>query len=679
MRASLTWLNDHLDPPLTLEEAGAVLTAVGFPIDGEGTAENGEAWLEVETTSNRGDCLCHRSLALEIAAATGRRVKALVTPSPAGPGEPVPVVNHAAERCPLYTARVIEGVTVGPSPEWLARRLVAIGQIPRNNLVDATNYILWELGQPTHVFDLALLRGPRIEVRVAHPGERFLPLGEGAAAIELCAEDLVIADAERAVALAGIKGGAESAVTAATTSILVEAATFDPVGVRNSSRRLGIRSDSSYRFERGVHPAEVAAAAERLVELILEIAGGTLRPGVAADGLPIPAPRQISLRPKRCGQLLGTAIATPRMIEILERLDLRPRLEEQPEPLIRVVVPPRRLDLEREIDLVEEICRIEGLDAIPVRERLELRPAAIQPRIEGTRRVRDTLAEVGFLECVTHSLVRERLAERFLQPGERLIRVDDERAGGAPILRPSLVPSLLEVLARNEGLGEGGLGLFEVASTFRLHGDGHRESREAGLVLDGGDDPQGAFRRLRGAIERIAAVLSAAPLRIEPADGSAGAAWLAPQMAIVLGAQGLGRIGLLDGAIAALAGVDRPVLAAELDLEVLLAGYPPLRRIEELPSVPAIERDLSIVVDESVAWAALERCVGSVGAAHLESIRFTTTWRGKALAGRKSVTMRLRFRDPARTLRHEEIEGPVAQIVEALRRDLGGELRGGAA
>lgn len=693
MKTGVSWLNDHLDPPATAEEVAQVLTAVGFPIDDEGTAAEGERWLEVELTSNRGDCLSHLSLAREICAATGRRLKASgsrgtstssFASTASSSGEPFPVVNRVPDRCPLYTARVIEGVRVAPSPAWLRKRLESIGQIPRNNLVDATNFILFELGQPAHVFDLATLRGRRIEVRMAREGESFLPLGEGARAARLSAQDLVIADAERPVALAGIKGGAETAVTDGTTSIVVEAATFDPVAVRSSSRRLNIRSDSSHRFERGVHPAEVGPAAERLVALILELAGGTVRGPLAADGRPIPDPRSLLLRLSRVREVVGLEIPERRVEEILERLDLRPRRERSGEAgaIFRVTVPPRRLDLEREIDLVEEVCRIHGLDAIPVRERLEIRPAAPQREVEAVRLVRDSLAAMGFIESVTHSLVSPRVATAFLAPGESMLLVDDERAGGTPNLRPSLLPSLLEVLARNEGVGERDLGVFEVAATFRLLPDGsHRERRIVGLAVDGGDDPQRAMRRLRGSLERLASRLAGEPLRVEPiADGEAPAIAPAARLALGGGAAGpLGVMGLLDSAVAALAGIDRPVAVAELDLALLVAAYPPSPRIEELPQFPAIERDLSVVVAEEVAWSAIERCAIEAKVEHLEAIRFVTTWRGKSLGEKKSVTMRLVFRRPDRTLRHEEVEPAVERITAALRAGVGGELRGAGA
>ena len=333
-------MNEYIDPPADAQTQAAALTACGFPFEGQVDLENGDVQQEIEMASNRGDCVCHAGLAREIAAITKR---AFQPPSARfeADGDPIgdvlKVKNHEPGLCPLYTAQLISGVKVGPSPPWLQTRIRAIGQIPRNNLVDLTNFVLFESGQPTHVFDRALLEGDTIHIRRAKAGESFLPIGEDASSVKLDESDLVIADASRAIAIAGVKGGAETAVTETTTDILVEAAAFDPVTVRNTSRRLGISSDSSYRFERGVHPAEVAASSDRLVALILEIAGGTLHAGVAADGAPIPPPREVSMRPSRCRSLLGHEIDDEEMVQRLSSLEFQPDLQGD---CINCTVPP---------------------------------------------------------------------------------------------------------------------------------------------------------------------------------------------------------------------------------------------------------------------------------------------------------------------------------------------------
>jgi len=691
MRASVSWINAHLEPPCTADELDALLTSVGFPIDERGEDERGETWLEVEITSNRGDCLGHAALAREIAAVSGRRY--LPPPSPArrerDGRSPFTVLDRVPDRCPLYTGQVIEGVVVGPSPEWMRRRLEAIGQIPRNVLVDCTNYVLWELGQPTHVFDLAKLAGDRIEVRDAVAGERFLPLGEGAAELQLAAGDLVIADASRPVALAGIKGGAATAVDEGTTAILVEAATFDPVSVRTTSRRLNLRSDSSFRFERGVHPAEVGPAADRLVELILDLAGGRLVGDVVADGAPMPAARHVAVRGSEVSRLLGIEIPDDRIAAILDTLGFACRVERgEAGTVFRTTVPPRRTDVEREVDLVEEICRIHGLEAVPLRERIEIRPTVPQHAVQALREVRDRLAASGFTEAVCHSLIGPRLAEAFLAPGERLLQVDDDRAGGTPFLRPSLLPSLLEVLARNEGVGVRDLAVFEVAATFKTAADGAvLERRTVGLAVDGGDDPQRAYRRLRGAIERVAECVAGRGIAVV-AEGIERLG-LAPAATIAFapGADDvedphdveLGVVGLLSGELVAKAGLDRPVAVAELELAALIGAAAPTPTIVDPPQHPAIERDLSVIVAETVPWRSIERTVreAAEGDAPLERVAFIECWRGRSIGtDRKSVTFRMVFRHPERTLRHEEIDPAVAAVQAAVTGTIGAEVRG---
>lgn len=710
MRTSVTWLNDYLDPPASAEEQADLLTRAGLPFDGRETVE-GEIWQEIETTSNRGDCLCHLGLAREVAAMTAiggersvgpgpgkaRRVKTPeANPQASGPAvETVATVrNEVPALCPLYTGHVILGATVRPSPDWLARRLRAIGQIPRNNIVDCTNFVLFELGQPTHVFDLDRLAERTIVVRMAREGERFLPLGEGMAEVGLSRDDLVIADAERPVALAGVKGGALTAVREGTTNLLLESATFDPLTVRRTSRRLRISSDSAHRFERGVHPAQVEPAARRLAALILETAGGTLCTGVLRAGVQLPAPRRITLRTARCAALLGLELSSEQILAALDTLGFSPKATggsgRDLAATIEVVVPPHRLDIEREIDVVEEVARMAGLDTLPVAETIAIRVAPPQPRVLARKALRDALAGLGFVETVTHSLIAESAAEPFLRPQTTLLRVGDERARAEPILRPSIVPSLLRVRRHNLDGGVTPLRLFEIASTFELSKDGHAERESLALVVDaehGAASGEGSLRSLRGIVERLLRMLLGEHTAIELREDPQAAAWLAPAARIVVTPSStdrptstrtmeVGRIGLVAPAALTACGLPLPQWAAEIELEGLLDGFPPTPRAESLPAYPAIARDVSAIVEERVAWSALEAEIRSLHLEFLESIEFVTAFRGKPIPpGRKSVTARLRFRSPQRTLRHEEVDPQMGQAIAALQRRLGAEIR----
>ena len=689
MKTSVTWLNDYLDPSIDADTQSELLTAAGFPWDGEGVAENGESWQEIETTSNRGDCLCHVGLAREAAVIGG---SSLVVPEVelqtegAPASDVITVDNVDPEACSLYTARIIRGVEVRESPDWLKTRLEAIGLVPRNNLVDATNFVLFELGQPTHVFDLDLVRGGRIEVRRAGPGETLLPIGEGAESIELHPDDLVIADAERPVALAGVKGGAETAVHAGTRNILLEAATFDPVVVRSASRRHRVASDSSYRFERGVHPAEIGQAAERLAALIIDIAGGRLAPGIVADGRPIPGSREVSIRPERCRTVLGIPIADDRIEELLRGLELQPRREDD---RFVCTIPPRRLDLEREADLVEEIARTHGLDQLPVAETIHIRAVPPRPTDQALGVVKELLVGLGYHETVTHTLIGREAASPFIAVDRTVLEVDDDRAAAEPTLRPSIIPSLLRVAGHNHDLGTATVRLFEAGSTFDRAADGHCETRRIALIADPPagldskkddlDVAQAAFGIVRTSVDRIADRLGIHEVRVVPAAiagfDSAGH--------VHFDGEQVGVVGIIAAEVAARTGHERPVAAAELILDPAglserLASWPPEAAAADLPAFPGIERDLTVVVDEVMSWADLERTVQAAtdrSTTLLESVQFVTVFRGGRLtAGRKAVTLRLLFRASDRTLRHEEVDPEVTSITNGLE-SAGGDIR----
>ena len=678
MRTSVTWINDYLDRPASAEEQAELLTAAGLNFDGGDVAENGEPWQEIETTSNRGDCLCHVGMAREVCAMSGRSLKA-PDARPKAAGGPaaahVAVTNDDHAACPRYTARVIRGVKVGPSPEWLQKRLRAIGQIPRNNLVDCTNFVLFELGQPTHVFDLDLLDGARIHVRRARAGERFLPIGEGAQEVKLAGGELVIADAARPVAIAGVKGGALTAVTERTANVLVEAATFAPAAVRAASRGLRISSDSSYRFERGVHAAEIDAAADRLVALILETAGGTLCDGTVEAGAPLPAPRRVTVRPSRVRAVLGAEVPLEEIVRALGTLGFAPVVRGD---AIDCTVPARRIDIEREIDLIEEVCRIHGLDRIPMKDRLAVRVAPVEPQVAAPRAVKGLLVGLGFVESITHTLVSERHAAPFFRPGRAALRVGDERAGGTPVLRPSVIPSLLEVRRRNADAGLASLRLFEFASAFALRADGaHDEQALVTLLTDSPADPDGAMRWIRGACERTVRLLAGnhAALRVTDAGG-ARAPWYRAEARLTVDGREVGGWGLLAPGALAPFGLEGTFAAAELHLAPLFAGYPPEARAEALPAFPAIERDLSAIVAEAATWAEVEALVAGLGLPCFESIGFVGTYRGKQTgAGRKSVTLRLTFRAADRTLTRDDADGWMATVADALKSRLGAEIR----
>ncbi len=674
MLTSVNWLNDYLDPPADAAEQGDLLTRAGFPLEGEEPVDGGDIRQDFEMTSNRGDCVCHVGLAREIAALSGRALKIpAADPEPTGPSAAniIKVINRETVLCPLYTARVIRGVSVQPSPDWLADRLRARGDIPRNNIVDATNFVLFELGQPAHVFDLDTLADQTIIIRRAEDREPFLPLGDNAQKVQLTTDDLVIADATRAVAMAGVKGGAETAVTHATTDILIEAATFHPVGVRNSSRRHNIATDSSYRFERGVHPAHIAAASDRLVSLILELAGGELSADTVSDGAPIPQPVKVAMRPDRCRHLLGVPIENERMLDALTRLGFAPALAGD---VIECTVPFHRLDIEREIDVIEEVGRMYGLDNIPIAESIAIRVAPPQPTEMARQAVNNALVGMGFLETITHSLISERAAEQFLPPGMTTLSLDDDRTREEPALRPSILPSLLRVFAHNRDHGTRDARLFETASTFGQHGDRHLETRNLALLIPA-DDSAEAVRDMRGIIERLVALLRGPDAVIE-VTGEQALPWFNPCAVARHDGQVLGCYGIIEADVARQFGIDEPVCGAEIGLPALYQKYPPETEAYALPSFPEIARDISIIVPESQTWQSLHDAIDQLALDHLQAVAFVTTYRGKQIGqGKKSVTMRLHFRSDEATLRHDDVDPQMQRAVDHLTKTFDAQVR----
>jgi len=682
MRTSVKWMNDYLSSPASAQEQADVFTSVGFPCESSELLPSGDTAQEVETTSNRGDCLSHIGLAREIAAATNRTLKLPQSQAPRSKesaATAITVENHELERCPRYTARVIRGVKVGPSPAWLQERLIAIGQIPRNNVVDCTNFVLFEYGQPTHVFDLSKLCGPAIHVRAAQVGEEFLAIGDGAKPIKLAGGELVIADAQRVVALAGVKGGALTAVTDTTTDLVIESAAFNPVAVRKTSRATRISSDSSYRFERGVHPAEIDEAAERLVSLILETAGGSALSGAVVAGAPLPPLTSVNLRIERLHSIVGFHIPNDEVIQRLTALGFAPKLSGD---AITCAIPPRRIDVTREIDVIEEVIRLVGLDRVGMNDSIQVRPVGPQSAVNAVRAAKNTLAGLDYVETVSATLISQRAASAFATATTALLRIEDERALGEPILRPSLLASLLQTVKLNRDRGTANIRLFEHASTFWLTGDKHMERRMLGVVVADVADAEKLYRILRGSIERVVRELRGMHARVDVR--SERGETLAPVAAHALNPAGyvlvdghiVGVMGLVAPNALDAAGLDAPIAAAELDWELLARDYPPTPRAQPLANSPGLDRDLSVILADDVPWTKLESTVRAAELPHLESIDFVGNWRGKKIGdNRKSVTFRMNFRAADRTLRREEVDPHIARLIAMLSEQLHGEVR----
>jgi phenylalanyl-tRNA synthetase beta chain len=671
MKISLEWLSQYLPGTVTAEQAGEALTHGGLPVEVIETV-GPDTVFDVEVTSNRSDCLCVTGVARELAALLNRTfIDVTLPPDPAANGTATAtgltaVGIDAPDLCPHYTARVIRDVKIGPSPDWMRRRLTALGLRPINNIVDVTNYVMFEMGQPLHAFDFDTLAGKTINVRRARPGEKIVSL-DGHERL-LSPEMLVIADAEKPAALAGVMGGRDSEVTERTVNILLESARFDPLSIRSTARKLAMGSDSSYRYERGIDPTLPARASLRAAQLFVETAGGKITGPLVAAGSSGYSPKNLWLRLARLKQILGVEFPAHQVVEALARLRLSPVLRGE---RIDVTVPSYRLDLNHEIDLVEEAARVIGYQHIPEREEIAIRVAPANPALKSMEMIRSVMVAGGYFEAMTFSFVTDSLATAFL-PAEAsgLPRADARVRKADAQLRPSMIPGLLEAVRRNETVGTPGVKLFEIGSTFWLDSAGKVEERQR-LGLVGSSD----YRSVRGVIETLLNRLDAnRDIRITPADRKGFAAGACGK--IEWGGQVLGYLGKVDRAIATRLSLRDSPIVAELEVEVLLEGAQHVPQLHALPRFPAVRRDLSLVVAESTRYEQLAAVVAEVKPEGFEAMDYVTTYRGKPLeAGVKSVTVTLVFRSATATLTSEAVESSVLRVVAAAKEKLGAVLR----
>jgi phenylalanyl-tRNA synthetase beta chain len=668
MKISMNWLADYLPGPLEAEVAAEALTHGGLPVESIETID-GDSVLDVEVTSNRGDCLSHLGIARELSALLGRPFQepAISAPEAADRIQSLTSITiEAPELCPHYTARLLRGVKIGPSPQWMVQRLEAVGLRSINNVVDVTNYVLFELGQPLHAFDFDRLTGRRIIVRAARAGEKLTSLDGHERA--LTAGMLVIADADRPVALAGVMGGLETEVTDSTRNLLLESARFEPLSIRQTARALAMASDSSYRFERGIDPTLPERASLRAAQLILQTAGGELLSGQATAGQSGYRPKTLALRLGRLKQVLGVELPVDRVMQALSRLQMSPLLQADQ---IAVTVPSWRLDVNLEIDLVEEVARVIGYEAIPIRDEISIRLTPPDPSRRTLEIIRSALVAAGYYEAVTFSFVSDALADDFIPAEAKTLARADARVRSADAhLRPSILPGLLEAVGRNENAGTASARLFEIGSTF-WHDPAGRMDERRRLALVGSPD----LREVRGVIETLLGQLDdTRPVRIVPdqrkgfARGAAGR--------IEWGGKPVGFLGKIDKAVAGKLSLRAVPAAAELELEALLSGAQHVPQLRPLPRFPAVRRDLSLIVPERLRYEQIQSLVRELKPAAMEELEYVTTYRGKPLEkGTKSITITLIFRSPNETLTSEAVEGAVAKVVAAAQERLNATLR----
>jgi phenylalanyl-tRNA synthetase beta chain len=703
MLISYNWQRELTGSALSPHEMRERLTNVGLTVDSVEERSN-DYVLDVEVPSNRGDCLSHIGIARELAVIEKSKVqssKSRVENSSGKTSESASVEILDPDLCSRYAARVVRGVKIAPSPDWLVKRLEVLGQRPINNVADITNYVLHEFGQPLHAFDLAKLGQNRIVVRRAAKGEsiktldgverkldpEMLVISSPGFDIIKWAENESQADATRPVAVAGVMGGEDSEISSATHDVLIESAWFNPSSVRRTAKLLGLHTEASHRFERGVDPEAVVKAQDRCVALICEIASGVASEDVL-DVYPEPFQTKIAeLRPERVEAITGVKIAREEMVRILTALGFE--LNEENAEKLSFTVPSWRHDVAVEEDLVEEVVRHTGFDQI----KTELPPASLAGEYHSSERrkraLRKAVTALGFNEAISLSFTE--LSEEI-----ELIPEFAERGSVAPVvltnpiieeasrMRQTLLPGLLNSIRHNLNHGNRDVSLFETGRVFSVLESGELPlEREAfALVSTGGAveatralaERELDFFDLKGALESAVAAMNLPPLNFDKATVK----HLRPGQSAAVSIEGtpVGTIGRLAESLAASHKFRQPVFVAEVDLTTLLETpelpvlYSPLARF------PSIVRDVSLLVDRKITVGQLLRAARDAKAERFVGAHFVGAYEGKGIADdKRSVTLRFEYRAPDRTLRDEEVDEIHWPLVEGLKAKFGAEVR----
>ncbi len=679
MIVSQQWLRDYVPLPPAREVWVERLTMTGLNHDG--TAPVGNDWaVNVEVTSNRPDCLGHLGVAREIAAAfelplaiPNPQPPVSKTPLPAGGG----VQILAPELCQRFTARLIRGVRVGPSPAWLVERLATIGVNAVNNIVDVANFVMFECGQPLHTFDYAKLKGGRIVVREPRAGESLLAIDHRSYLLQpgMC----VIADAERAVGLGGVMGGADTEVSSATIDVLVEAAQFHPVAIRRTARQLNLHSAASHRFERTVDGRGLDWASLRCCQLILELAGGELAEGVWDAGT-LPPPREaIRLRSEKLAAVLGIPIELGRAQAILERLGFESQVAA--DDSLTAVPPSWRRDVAREIDLVEEVGRIHGYEHVPDDIAVPLVASRRRSQDRFADRVRSFLTAAGFDEAMSSSLVPAAWGDAFTpwtdsaplvshQPMLGVLEKSSQNVGPVNQLRRSIVPSLLEAYRVNEYRANSDVHLFEIANVYLAReNELPAEPRKLALLS------QRSFRDVKTAIESLVQYVGdRGPLEVRAWEHELADINLAGKLEHA--GQTLGFIGMVSESGKRRFGFRQTVVFAELDWNLLQTLAVEIPQFREVSPYPSIQRDFNFVVEETTRWADLEAVVGRAGGPLLTAVQFKELFRDpkKDGEGKKRVLVSVHLQASDHTLTSVEAESVCDAIVDHCQKELGCEL-----
>lgn len=677
MKFSYAWLKDFVDIRIGPEELADRLTMAGIEVSSV-QRQGQDAIFEAEITSNRPDWLSIRGIAREVAAITGQRFKESPVPAPriAGTNRHAVRISIGQKKdCPLYAALVIDGVSIGPSPAWLRQRLESVGCRSVNAVVDITNYILFEYGQPLHAFDKNSLEGSGIVVRRGRTGETVT--GIDGVKHSLDEEMLVISDHRRPVALAGVMGAQSTEVSGQTRAVLLEAAVFNPVLVRTTRQRAGISSESSYRFERGVDASSLYKARDAAAAMIVRLAGGAVAAGCVAGSVSRRV-RTIVFSTQFIGESLGVSIPYARVKRILSDLGFRCQGVSS---AVKLGVPVRRSDVVSPQDVVEEIARIYGYGRIPASF------PAVKPVLGGLTGydqvsfVKDLLVASGLHEAITYSLTSQAALDSL--PGAvqctARVKLRSPLSSEHAVLRPTLLPGLISAAAYNFNQGRDYVGLFEVAAVFCKQGRHIKEELTLGVVLGGERSlllecgavvDHAGFLHLKGIIDLVALRLGAQGVAYEKQDNSGG-------YAVVLGRSAIGRLVCIPEQVcAAYALKNKRLFCAEVSVQALLNAMNEKRRFRPVPRYPGITRDISCVLsDTDSIQQVLSACSQHAGAL-LRDIRIIDYYKGSQIpAGKRAVTIRCVYRADERTLKESEIDPIHTGLCDLLKERFGAALR----
>jgi phenylalanyl-tRNA synthetase beta chain len=686
MKISPQWLRDFVDLNVNYHQLADDLTLAGIAVESV-SGEGDDATFEMDTTTNRPDAMNHYGVARECSAIYDLPLKAIEPKLPVASAAgalsskaevlPFPVEIAEPELCARFTARVLRNVTIKPSPANVVRRLRLLDQRPINNAVDATNYTLWEMGKPTHVFDLDLLEGGKIVVRRARDGEVLKTL-DGVER-KLTSEDLVVADAKKPVGLAGTMGGFDTMITEKTRNILIESAWWDPVTVRKMSRRHGLHTDASHRFERGADYESTVLSCNRVAELILQSGGGELVGGpidVIARRLDL-AP--IALHISEVRRILGEKLEVAEILRVLRRLGFELIPEPGEEPEFTVQVPSWRLDVEREIDVIEEIARLHGYDKFANTLPAYIGSVVELPDAEKDHRLRTSLLALGYDEAISLTFISHQDAEQF--SAVPVIELANPLSEEASVMRTSMVPGMLNMLAYNLNRGSDKVRLFEAGNVFEAAGEKTVELKRicmgaTGSALNASVHQAArpiSFFDLKGDVETLLGAFQQVGLEYKPD----AADYFHPgrSACAVMDGEVVAQFGQIHPEIAAARKLKQDIFVAELYLDRLFKRGLHAVRYEALPRYPAVERDFSFIFDDSVAFAKMEKALAGLRLGELRSFVPVEIFRGGAIpAGKYSLLLRAAFQSVERTLREDEVGRWSGAIIKALE-SLGGTLR----